>query len=142
VRNIAIIDAGPFIALFDRSDKYHLKVRSFLEGFHGQLVTSWAVITEVTHMLDFHVHAQTDFLTWIQEGGVTIFDLGTGQGGRIIQLMEKYADLPMDLADATLVVIAEVMNIEKVISIDRDFSLYKIEGRKYFKNLFFNNLLA
>lgn len=86
-------------------------------------------------MLDFHVRAQVDFLTWIQQGGVTIFDLGAAHLGRIIQLMEKYSDLPMDLADATLLVIAEVMNIEKVISIDKDFSIYKIEGRKYFENV-------
>ena len=57
-----IIDSGPLIALFDKNDKYHKLVIEFFKDFKGEFVTSWAVITEVTHMLDFNLQVQLNFL--------------------------------------------------------------------------------
>ena len=56
-----LIDAGPMIALFDKSDRYHKHVMKFLKDFDGELVTTWPVVTEVSHMLDFNIKVQIDF---------------------------------------------------------------------------------
>ncbi|VAW27281.1 PIN domain protein, partial [hydrothermal vent metagenome] len=61
-----LIDAGPLIALFDRSDKYHLKAVRYIKELEGQLLTTWPVITEVCHLLDFNTTAQINFLTWVE----------------------------------------------------------------------------
>ena len=60
---ITLIDAGPLIALFNRNDKYHLKIKEFIKNYSDKLITTWPVITEVSHMLDFNIQTQIDFLT-------------------------------------------------------------------------------
>jgi len=57
-----LIDAGPLIALFDKDDQYHKAVIKFLKEFKGNFITSWPVLTEVTHLLSFNVNIQIDFL--------------------------------------------------------------------------------
>ncbi|NQY32399.1 MAG: PIN domain-containing protein, partial [Coraliomargarita sp.] len=108
----------------------------FLRNFVGSLHSTVAVLTEVTHLLDFSVHAQLDFLNWIQDGGLQIHTIGCDDLGRICELTEKYSDLPMDFADATLMRIAERERISKVISIDRDFYIYRTNDRHALDNLF------
>ncbi len=141
MENIAVIDAGPLIALFDKSDTYHQKVRNRLEEYrkhtHGRLITTWPIITEVTYILNTHVHlqAQLDFLKWITIGGIEMFDLQKSHLSKIIELQKKYSGLPMDFADATLLIAAENLDINKVFSIDKDFSIYRILGKKHLENL-------
>ena len=136
MQNIAIIDAGPLIALFDASDKYHSNITSFLKKYKGQLLTTLPVITEATHLLDFDIQAQKNLLKWIEMGGVQLFDINVSHIKKIIDLMDKYSDRPMDFADSTLVALAEELNINQIISIDSDFSIYRFKGNRHFKNLF------
>ncbi len=131
----AVIDTGPIVALFDRSDKHHQRVKSFLKNYSGKLFTSPAVVTEVTHLLDFNVEAQLDFLKWIQFGALSVHEISELQFDRIIELMAKYSDRPMDFADATLVIIAEEHGVKKVVSLDSDFSIYRIKGKHKFANI-------
>lgn len=131
-----LIDSGPLIALFDKSDSYHKKILNFLKNFNGNLFTSICVVTEVTHMLDFNVNAQIDFLKWIDSGGLKIFKLEERHFGEIIELFEKYSDIPMDLADASLLIASDELNIKNIISIDSDFNIFKTLRKKYLKNLF------
>ena len=131
-----LIDAGPLIALFDRDDKYHQKIVDFLKNQSSQLVSTWPVLTEVSHMLDFSVEAQLDFLRWVYRGGVDIHQLSVHDLERIVALTETYRDRPMDLADASLVVTAEHRRIEQIISIDRDFDVYRTQDRNYVRNVF------
>lgn len=131
-----LIDAGPLIALFDRDDVYHEAIREFLRTYEGSLVTSWAVVTEVLHMLSFHVQVQLDFLRWIERDALKIPLLTKKHISRIIELSEKYADLPMDFADATLVAISETENIQTIITIDSDFHVYRNIRKEMLKNLF------
>lgn len=141
MENIAIIDAGPLIALFDGSDKYHQKTKDRLEQYRkntrGRLITTWSIITEAAYILKTHVHlrAQLDFLEWISLDGLEIFELQKGQLSKIIGLQNKYSDLPMDFADATLIIAAETLDISKVFSLDKDFSIYRILGKKRLENL-------
>jgi predicted nucleic acid-binding protein len=109
-----IIDSGPLIALFDRSDRYHNTVIEFLKSFDGQMITSWAVITEVSHMLDFNLQVQIDFLSWCELGAVDIYEINQSDISNIIHMMKKYIDIPMDLADATLMYIANKENIKNI----------------------------
>jgi len=134
VKNI-IVDAGPLIALFDKDDKYHNSVIKFLKTFDGQLITSWPVITEVTHLLSFNVNVQIDFLEWLKRKAVTIVNLENIHLERIIQLSKKYSDVPMDLADSSLIVIAELTNITEIITIDSDYYIYKTKNKKLLNNI-------
>lgn len=134
MKNI-LVDAGPLIALFDKDDKYHNSVIKFLKQFNGQLITTWPVITEVTHLLSFNVNVQIDFLEWLKREAVTIINLENIHLERIIQLSKKYSDVPMDLADSSLIVIAELINITDIITIDSDYYIYKTKNKKSLNNI-------
>jgi predicted nucleic acid-binding protein len=131
-----LIDAGPIIGLFDKSDKYHLKAIHFMKDFKGELWTTWPVITEVCHMLDFNVKTQLAFLEWIQRGGLQIFTLEQSHLIRVITLTEKFSDVPMDLADASLIVASENTRFTEIASIDSDFYIYRDIRKKYLQNIF------
>lgn len=131
----ALVDTGPLVALFDRNDRYYQPVLSFIKNYSGQLITSWPVLTEVSHLLDFSIEAQLDFLKWAQRGGVKIELLEEADLDEIITLTSKYRDCPMDLADASLLVLAKRLKITHILTLDRDFLVYRLPLKKSFKNL-------
>ncbi len=131
----SLIDAGPIIALFDNSDQYHNTVLSFIEEYRAGLITTWPVLTEVCYMLDFNRNTQIDFLDWIIAGGLDIYNIQKWQIGGIKDWFSRYSDLPADLADCTLMEVAETENIDSIITLDRDFSVYKLNSGKYLRNL-------
>lgn len=128
-----LIDSGPLIALFDSSDKYHYEAVNFIKINKYPLVTTLASITETLHLLDFNRNAQIDFLEWIYRGAVEIYNIENNDFKRLRELTEKYRDLPMDFADSCLVYLAEKLNLNTIATIDRDFTIYRIQGRKKFK---------
>lgn len=131
-----LIDAGPLIALFDKSDNYHGQILKFMQKFEGRLVTTWAVVTEVLYMLDFNIQVQTDFLRWIGRGALEIPEFSLDHISRIIELSQKYSDIPMDFADATLIVLSETEKINEIITIDSDFHIYRNIRKEMLKNIF------
>ena len=131
-----LIDAGPLIALFNKNDKYNSAITQYLKNYAGRLISSWPVITEVSHMLSFNVQTQIDFLSWIKLGGIQLVDIDINGINRIIDLSKKYSDVPMDLADASLVVIAEELNIKEIITIDSDYYIYRTIDKEMIKNVF------
>jgi len=130
-----LVDAGPLIALFDRSDKYHGQVLEFMRNYKGKLLTTWPVITETLHMLDFNINTQLDFMKWINVGGLEVYELKTYHFERLIQLTSKYADVPMDLADATLIILSEELKIREILTIDSDFYVYRNIRNEYLTNI-------
>ncbi len=128
-----LIDSGPLIALFDSSDKYHQKTVDFIKTNKYPLATTLASITETLHLLDFNRNAQIDFLEWVHRGGVEIHNIENSDFKRLRELTEKYRDLPMDFADSCLVYLAEKLNLNTIATIDRDFTVYRIQGRKKIK---------
>lgn len=134
--NAILIDSGPLIALFDKDDAYHSKMVSFIKGKKYRFISTTAVITEVTHMLDFNVLVQVAFLEWVQREGVHLHEIQQTDIGRIIELTKKYCDRPMDFADATLVIAAEKTGIKQIISIDSDFEVYRLPGKVKIENVF------
>jgi len=136
VLNTILIDTGPLTALFDKDDKYHSKIVEFIKGRRFRFITTTAVLTEVTHLLDFSVDAQINFFQWILNNGVVIEEINISDISRIIELTKKYSDQPMDFADATLVIVAERTGIKKIISIDSDFEIDRLPGKVKIENVF------
>ena len=132
----ALIDTGPCIALFDRDDRFHKEIKNFMKNFRGRLITSWAVVTETLHMLDFDHRVQVDFLRWLDRGALEVAGPVKEDLIRIIELTEKYKDRPIDFADASLLAIAERKELTAVISIDSDFQIYRTAQVKPLEMLF------
>ncbi len=130
-----LIDAGPIIALFNKNDKFHKVVKEFIKEYKGKLITSWPVITEASHMLDFNVQVQIDLFKWIRLGGLIIEEVNIDDIDRIIGLSEKYSDIPIDLADASLVVLSEKLKIKEIITIDSDYYIYRTIEKEMIKNI-------
>ena len=86
-------------------------------------------------MLDFDLRVQIDFLKWIELGGLRLYDIPQSEVTSIRVMMEKYLDIPMDLADASLIYIADKEKIENIISIDSDFYIYKTLKKRRLSNL-------
>lgn len=131
-----LVDAGSLIALFDRSDRYHFAALKFIEEYRGYLWTTWPVITEACHMLDFNIKCQLGLLEWVKRGGLHIFDLNESHLSRLITLTEKFDDVPMDLADASLIVLSEQKGFREIATIDGDFYIYRNVRNEYLMNIF------
>jgi len=87
-------------------------------------------------MLDFDNRAQVALLEWVYRGGLELFDVDLAAVRRIIELTKKYDDVPMDLADATLVAAAELLDIRDIITIDSDFYVYRTTDKEHINNIF------
>lgn len=138
MRNSAVVDSGPLIALFDCDDTHHALVVGFLAAHRRlRLITTWAVATEVSALLASRVGQQAglDFLVWVERGGLGIVAQETAAMPRIRGLIEKYRDLPFDFADATVAVLAEQSGIAQVLTLDRDFEVYRDARGRPLKNL-------
>lgn len=95
------------------------------------LVTTWLVATEVWHLLG--ASARLKFMRWVAAGGVAVLELGPEDGSAMLGLLEKYRDRPMDLADASLVVLADRLGISDILTVDRaDFDVYRLSGNRRF----------
>ncbi len=126
------MDSSLLIALFDSDDSYHHASVEFIKANQCELITTIASITETLHLLDFNRQAQIDFLSWVNAGAVSIEAITTSDLLRIKELTIKYADLPMDFADACLVFLGEKLKINEIATIDRDFDIYRLKGKKTF----------
>lgn len=130
-----IADSGPLIALFEPAERNHARVRSFIENYAGALLTTWPVLTEVGHMLGHSVDRQLAFLEWVERGGVEVTTPGAGAVSLIRQLSEKFRDLPMDIADGSLIVLALESGVRDILTLDRDFDVYRLPDRSRFNNV-------
>ena len=130
-----VVDAGPLIALFDRDDRHHRRAVEFVKSWHAGLITNVPVLTEATFVLRFSVEAQRDLLWWASR--CLDIDLGTASDlPRIITLIEKHRDLPADFADVSIVAMAERLSLSQVASVDSDFAVYRLAGKRKFENVF------
>lgn len=122
-----LVDTGPFVALFDAKDPSHRRCREVLKTFREPLVTTVPVLTEAFHMLSPDSTGADRLRDFIAREGATVWSFDAASLQRAFALMEQYADHPMDLADASLIVAAEALATTKVFTIDRqDFQTYRI----------------
>ena len=127
-----LLDAGPLIALFSRRDADHTLVRDYLRDSRAQVLTTWPVVTEAWHLLA--LGQRIAMMRWTKAGGVKIAEFDDDASDRLIVLLEKYADLPMDLADASLVLLAQKTGIHQIMTLERrDFLAYRLPGGKRFE---------
>lgn len=128
-----IVDTGPIVALFEPKDQWHDAIKKCLNVSRARFITTWPVVTEVMHHLGGYIEAQVAFLEWIERDGLRV-DSAIGQDvARVKHLILKYSDVPMDFADASIVLLAEQSGIRQILTIDSDFAVYKIKGKNYFK---------
>ncbi|MBD2385134.1 type II toxin-antitoxin system VapC family toxin [Cylindrospermum sp. FACHB-282] len=135
-----IVDTGFWLALIDQKDTYHQIAKQALKQYNEPLITTWCVVTETCYLLLTRkgVEAQVTFLNSLQQELFTIFNLEAHHTSRIIELMKRYANLPMDLADASLVILAEHLGHGRIFSVDqRDFNTYRWKQSYPFENLLF-----
>jgi len=133
VANELLLDTGGLISLLDRSQRRHAEFLAFFEGWTGEVVSTEAVLTEATHLLGRISGGVIACLDFFLQGGAILLPSGTATLHRARELMQKYQNLPMDYADATLVVLAEDLDTGLILTTDlRDFSTYRRHDRKQF----------
>jgi len=135
VKRRVAVDTGPLVALFDPSDHDHRHAMDYFADPTVRGFVTTAVITEVTHLLDFRSDLPVNFLRWLKRGAFAVEEVA-GDLDRIIALMAKYADVPMDFADATIVAASERLGVRDVATIDSGFHVYRLHGRQAFQNHF------
>lgn len=135
-----IIDSGFFIALLNRSDQYHKEAKKLIKSLpNKKWISTWLVMTEVTHMLakENAFSAIQGLLELCENGGIELFHLDKEHIPRLKELMQKYHKLPIDLADASLIILAENQGHGDIVSTDiRDFDAYRWKNQKPFSNFF------
>ena len=125
-----LVDAGPLVALVDSGDQHHARCVDALRGFREPIATVWPPLTEAMYLLADLPKAQEALWEMIDRGALRLLTLDAGDVPRIRELMKKYANRPMDLADAALLRGAERDGIGKIFTVDRrDFSVYRLPGR-------------
>ncbi|MCG6942592.1 MAG: PIN domain-containing protein [Thiohalocapsa sp.] len=132
-----IADTGFWVALLFRRDTHHAPAAEAYARFKGQLVTTWPILTETSHLLARRV--SPDAAPALLEGAgraYRIWELPADAAARASLLMRRYAALPMDLADASAVLLAEHLGDGRILSTDRrDVETYRWKHRLPFRNL-------
>ena len=125
-----LVDAGPLIALVDANDQHHAECMAALKNMREPMATVWPPLTEAMYLLVDQPRAQESLWEMVERGALQLLALDSGDAPRIRELMRKYANRPMDLADAALLRVAEREGIRKIFTVDRrDFSVYRLHGR-------------
>ena len=132
VRNV-LFDTGALVALLDRSEKNHAPCLEFFEGFHGRLLSTEPVLTEAIYLCAPSAQAQKACIDFFLKGAAVLVPQSPRSLSRIAVLMEKYQNVPMDFADATLVALGEEAQIRDVFTLDRrGFGVYRLHSKKLF----------
>jgi uncharacterized protein len=128
-----LVDAGPLVALIDAGDPHHAECVETLRAIRDPLITVWPAFTEAMHLLGESWRGQKALWSRIETAALTLAPLDAGDAPRMRGLMEKYRDLPMALADAALVRVAERENLTRIFTLDRrHFSIYRPGRRRRF----------
>jgi uncharacterized protein len=128
----ALLDTGPWVALLDKSETKHLDCVGWFKTYSGVLFSTEAVLTEVLYLLSFSIQAQAAAMDFVLKSAVELIPSNKVSLMACQSLMEKYADLPMDFADATLIALAQETGIRDVVTFDKkDFSIYRVNGKTF-----------
>ncbi len=132
---MTLVDAGPLVALIDADEPDHHTCVLALATLALPLVTTCPAFTEAMYLLNRAGGPAGRQALWrlVSTGRLAISDLPMAALERSAVLMDKYADLPMDLADATLVALAEQAGQRRIFTLDRDFTIYRLHGRTRFE---------
>jgi len=134
---LILVDAGPLVAMIDRGEPDHQRCVETLSSLAAPMVTTWPALTEAMYLLGSAGGWKAQEALWklLERGDLQLVPLDDALQSRTRALMTKYRDLPMDLADASLVAAAEVLNLTRVFTLDRDFRVYRWKGKRKFEVL-------
>jgi predicted nucleic acid-binding protein len=129
---VTITDAGPIIAIIDADEPDHASCVEALDQLTVPLVTTWPAFTEAMYLLARAggIRAQQALWRLLKTSRLVVADLSPSAVDRSARLMGRYADRPMDLADATLVALAEERGYRRIFTLDTDFQIYRFHGRQ------------
>lgn len=126
-----LTDTGPLIALLDKRDEDHQNCLNALNLLPAEpMLTTWPCFTEAMHILGSvgGFHYQSGLWRFVRDGKLEIHNLTDSDTEKMETLMQKYQDTPMDLADASLVAVAESMKFKQIFTIDSDFRIYRLSN--------------
>jgi predicted nucleic acid-binding protein len=132
---VILCDASPLVALINKADSRHQNCVDALHTIRGQLITTWACLTEAMYLLGTYggFIAQEQLWGYILDRIVLIHEPSRAEQERMYALMLRYQDTPMDLADTSLVATAETLGIRQIFTLDSDFYVYRLHGTEAFE---------
>jgi uncharacterized protein len=133
-----LADTGFFYALLDRDDAWHARCREAAVALEEGLITTWPVLTEAVHLVSrwLGIEQAAALMEEVAAGDIIVWDLTPESRAKIPGLIRRYGDLPMDLADASLVLLAESLGHGRILTTDqRDFRTYRWKSRRPFESL-------
>lgn len=131
---MTVTDAGPLVAVLDSGEARHEECVRALHDLPLPLITTWPAFTEAMYLVSRRSGHRAVSALWslVTTDRLQLADLDVHETRRCAELMDQYADQPMDLADATLVVVAERLRARSVFTLDSDFQVYRRDGRHSF----------
>jgi uncharacterized protein len=132
-----LADTGFFYALLDRDDAWHTRCREAAVALQEGLITTWPVLTEAVHLIArLGPEPAIALMEEVAAGDITVWGFSPESRSKLPELMRRYSDLPMDLADASLVLLAEELGHGRILTTDqRDFNTYRWKTRRPFESL-------
>jgi uncharacterized protein len=133
-----LADTGFFYALVDKDDVWHARAETASRVLKEKWITTWPVLTEAVHLITrwLGVEPAAALMQEVAAGDIAVWEIPSDTLRRIPALMKRYADLPMDLADASLILLAESLGHGRILTTDeRDFRTYRWKSRAPFENL-------
>lgn len=127
---IVLVDTGPLVSLLNRADRYHDWAKAQVEALSPPLVTCEAVLAETCYLLRGLPRAIRELLEWLEQGHVAIRFRLDHEAVAVSRLIDRYANVPMSLADACLVRMTEQYGSARVLTLDSDFRIYRKHGRQ------------
>ena len=130
-----LLDTGVIVALLDRDEHHHERCVEAVSDLIGPLVTCEAVVAEACYLLRGTLGAPEAIIKNVANGVFQTPVRLADQAGAVEKLLRKYRDEPMALADACLVDLADQMETGQVLTLDRDFEIYRWRSRRKFELL-------
>jgi len=125
-----VLDAGPLVALLDRRDRYHDWAVEHWGQTELPLLTCESVLSEACFLLKHLARGSAAVLEFVARGAIKVPYSVASEAEALRRLMTRYADVPMSLADACLVRMVERHSAATVLTLDRDFRVYRAHGRR------------
>ena len=114
-----LLDTGPLVAVLDAADQWHERCAAAWDELADRCLTTEAVVTEATHLVARGGAPAALPLEFLLSVGIPIIALEAPGHQHAVRLMHRYANVPMDYADATLVVVADALKLSAVLTTDR-----------------------
>ncbi len=130
MKSRVIVDTGPLVALLNKTDTHHAWVVQQLQDITPPMITCEAVLAEATYLTRAVPGARAALIEMLGEGFLTIGMALADHHSSILKMVQRYTDVPMSLADACLVRLAEIYPQSPVFTLDSDFGVYRKNGRQ------------